>query len=101
MTAPYDKSGYMPLITTAFEALSVSSTAVGFTAATADRAMSAHVSVEGGQVRYRIDGTDPTASVGTLLGDGDELVVWGKADIDAIAFIATAGTVTLNTHYAR
>lgn len=101
MTAPFNKSDYMPLLVTAFEALTVSSSAVAFTAATRDRALSAHASVEGGQVRYRIDGTDPTTSVGTLVQDGDELLVWGKADIDAIRFIAVAGDVTLNTHYAR
>jgi len=92
----------MPVLTTAFEALAVAGTAVGFTAATADRAISAHVSVEGAQVRYRIDGTDPTATVGTILNPGDEIVVWGKADIDAIKFIRTGGTsATLNTHFAR
>lgn len=101
MPAPFDKSDYMPVLTTAFEALSVSGTAVGFTAATSERAISAHASVEGGEIRYRIDGTAPTTTVGTILNDGDEIVVWGKADIDAIQFIATAGAVTVNTHFAR
>ncbi len=49
----------------AFEALAVSSTAVGFTAATYLNRRSAFVQVQGNPVRYRIDGVaDPTASVG-------------------------------------
>ncbi len=101
MVAPFDKSDYMPVLVTGFEALTVDGSATAFTPATADRAISAHVSVEGAQVRYRV-GNNPTASVGTVLNEGDEIVVWGKADIDAIRFIRTGGvSATLNTHFAR
>lgn len=109
MSAPFDKASGTPTDIFAFEALSVSNTAVGFTAATHDPvgatsntpAIAAYASVEGGSVRWRADGTDPTTSVGTLLGDGDEIVVWGTMDIKSIRFISTAGTVTVNTHFAR
>ncbi len=105
---PYDKGGN-PTDIFAFEALTVSSSAVAFTSATHDPvgatsnkpAISAHTSIEGGSCRWRADGIDPTASVGTLLNDGDELLVWGTRDITSIKFIATAGDVTANVHYAR
>ena len=106
MGAPFEKSTGQYTDIFAFEPLSVSGSVVALTAATfapsdGTNAIAAHVSVEGGQVRWRADGTDPTTSVGTLLGDGDETTVWGSRDIISIRFIATAGGVTLNVHYAR
>ena len=102
MAAPFDKSAWMPLETSGFEALTVAGTAVGFTAATSAGAKAAHVKVEGAQIRYRSDGTDPTATVGTLYDVGDEFIVWGKDDMDDIRFIRTGGvSATLNTHFAR
>ena len=72
----------------AFEALTVSTVAVGFTAATigSDRPH-AHVIVEGNAVRYRIDGTDPTTTVGTVLEPGDELILDSTHDLVNIRFI--------------
>lgn len=109
MSAPFDKEHYRPTDTFAFEALTVSSSAVGFTAATyspggaegGTPAVAADVSVEGAQVRYRADGTDPTASVGAIKEAGDEFIVWGTMDIQSIKFIATGGDATLSIHYAR
>lgn len=108
MSSPYDRGDYDPLDTFNFEALSVSTTAVGFTAATmaggADGkpASAAFVSVEGAPIRYRADGTDPTASVGVLKNIDDEFVVWGARDLASVRFISQNGaTATLNTHFAR
>jgi hypothetical protein len=108
MCAPYDKGQYRPLDTFAFEQVTVDDTADALTAATYDPASGngpaivAMIQVETAQVRYRIDGTNPTATVGTLLDAGDELVVWGTMDIQSIRFIRTGGvSATLNVHYAR
>ena len=109
MVAPYDKEHYRPVDTFAYEALTVSGSAVSLTVATHTPggatgntpALVASVSIEGGQVRYRLDGTDPTTSVGTLLNDADELIVWGRSDLLSIRFIAAAGNVTANIHYGR
>jgi hypothetical protein len=107
MAAPFDKNDYHPLDTFAFEQVAVAGTAVGFTAATfgpstGTPALSATVQCETAQVRYRIDGTNPTATVGTLLEVGDEIVVWGTMDIQSITFIRTGGVSgQLNVHYAR
>ncbi len=110
MSEPFAKNSGQPTDSFAFEALSVAGTAVGFTEAThspsgatsGTPAISAHVSVEGAQVRWRADGTDPTATVGTILNEGDEIVVWGTQDIRSIKFIRTGGvSATLNTDFAR
>ena len=107
MSSPFDRGDYDPLDTFAFEALSVGTTAVGFTEATmvpstGKPAAAAFVSVEGAPIRYRADGTIPTASVGTLKNIGDEFVVWGRRDLVSIRFISQSGsTATLSTHYGR
>lgn len=83
-----------------FEALSVSTAAVGFTAATVGNRAHAHVLVEDAAVRYRTDGTDPTASVGTPLEVGDQLKLNNARDIANIRFIRRDGVdATLNSHF--
>ncbi len=110
MGAPYEKASGQYTDTFAFEALTVTgSAAVALTSGTYDPsgvesntpAIAAHVNVEGGSLRWRADGTDPTTSVGALKNDGDEFVVWGSRDIKSIRFIAVGGDVTANVHYAR
>ena len=102
MAAPYDKDSYMPLACFAFEALSVAASSTPFTATTAIAAKMAVAKVEGAQIRYRTDGTAPTATVGVLADPGDVLTVWGSADCLAIRFIRTGGTsATLNTEYFK
>lgn len=107
-TSPYDKAQYDPLDTFAFEQITVAGTAVGLTAATfaptagAGPAKSAHIQCETAAVRWRADGTDPTATVGTNMDIGDEIVAWGGYDLNSIKFISRdGGTATLNVHYAR
>jgi hypothetical protein len=103
-----DQFGF-PLKTFAFEALSVANSPVGFTVATytpdADvghPAELATVKVTGAQIRYRTDGTNPTSGVGTIVEDGDPIVVEGNSDIRAIRFIRTGGqSATLSTEFAR
>ena len=103
MTAPYNRTGYHPLGVFAFEALAVAGApAVGFTAATFTNAIMAAAKVEGGQIRYRTDGTDPTATVGVIANDGEMITVWGSSDLNSIRFIRTGGvSATLNTEYSR
>ena len=102
MPAPFDWGEYQPLDTFAFEALSVAATAVGFTAATFLNAKLAVAKVEGAQMRYRSDGTDPTATVGVLAEVGDTITVWGSPDIRSIRFIRTGGvSATLSSEFSR
>lgn len=87
--------------TIAFENLTVAGTAVGFTAGTYAGAYAAFARVEGAQVRYRTDGTDPTASVGMLADPGDGIPITGSKDLQAIKFIRTGGSATVNAEFMR
>jgi len=57
----------------------------------------AYVQVEGGQVRYRDDGVNPTAAVGMLLVDGAVLEYAGN--LSTLTFITESGTPKLNVSY--
>lgn len=91
----------------AFESITVSSAAIGFTAATYGNpttgaaGTSALVTIESNPVRWRADGTDPTASVGHLLGAGESLEVEGSLDLASIRFIATGSDATARVTYFR
>lgn len=91
----------------AFESITVSSAAVGFTTATYGNpssgaaAKAALVTLETNGVRWRADGTDPTASVGHLMGVGDAIEVYGSLDLASIRFIATGGDATARVTYYR
>ena len=101
MGAPFDQTDYFPLRVFAFEALAVAGTSVGFTAATIAGARMATAKVESGQIRYRTDGTAPTASVGVLANIGDVITAWGSADVQAIRFIATGPSATLSSEFSK
>ena len=91
----------------AFESISVSSstTAVGFTASNITPAFQPTrviITVEDGQIRYRYDGTDPTATVGHLMNSMDALVLKGKKNIEAMKFIRkTTTNATIMVTYER
>jgi hypothetical protein len=82
-----------------YEQLAVSSTSVSLTVpALARRAL---VQVQGASVRWRDDGTDPTAAIGMLLyTDGtipNEFLYEG--DLDEIEFIRVSTDAVLNISY--
>ena len=72
------------------------SAAVGLTVPHPDTAYVV-ITVENHPVRWRDDGTPPTASVGQLLQIGDMLRYDGP--LDRIRFIGTAAGATLNASY--
>jgi len=87
----------------AYESLAIEGTAKGLTstvyAPTGKQAMRAIITVEDAQIRYRIDGTDPTATEGHLLNPMAVLVVIGPKAIATIRFIAkgtTAGKISVS-----
>lgn len=84
-----------------YEDLSVSTTAVGFTASTSLNADYVMVLVSGAPVRFRLDGTAPTASVGDTLEQTDRIELFGTtAEISRAKFISRdGGTATLRCHY--
>ena len=109
MSSPYDRGQYEPLQEFAFETLTVDNTAAGipFTAATMQpggkrTAIAAFCSVETAPIRFRGDGTAPTATVGMLLNVGDTFVVWGTEDLNNAKFIRTTGTSgTVTVRYSH
>lgn len=86
----------------AYESLSVSTAAVGFTAATLDDRQAAFVTCETAAVRFRMDGTDPTASVGHEIEPGDTLTLDSNQQLRKIKFISRdGGTATLRCSFGR
>ena len=88
-----------------FETITVSNVAIGLTAtkyapSNGHTAEHAFVTCEG-EVRYRFDGSDPTASVGHIMQDGSFLIVKGEHQLKSIKFIRTTATSTLQVTYER
>ena len=82
-----------------FEALTVSSTAVGLTAATYGGSNFAHIYVDVADVRMVLTGT-PTASNGIPLAVGDEVYLDSADEIVRVRFIRDGGTdATLQVNY--
>lgn len=54
---------------------------------------------EGQSVRYRDDGTDPTATDGMLIDVGDEF--WYSGNLAEIEFLETTASATLHVSYYR
>ncbi len=91
----------------AYEAITVGATAVGFTTATflpsnARAATRAVITAETAQIRFRWDGTDPTASEGHLLEIGDSYPIEGTQNLRQFKAIRTGATsATLRVTYER
>ena len=79
-----------------YQQITVLTSAVGFTSPPkgANRAM---LICTGQDVRWRDDGTNPTATVGFLLTTGINYIYEG--DLEAIKFIQSAATAVLNISY--
>lgn len=91
-----------------FENLSVSTTAVGFTAArydadTVSPTVKAVVCYNDLQpIRFRMDGTNPTSSVGHQLNDKDVVYIQGYDNISDFRAIRQGGTNSnLMCHFLR
>lgn len=85
-----------------FETITVADTAIGCTAATYASNNDSHIrsvmTLAGGVVRYRYDGSNPTASVGHLLHHGDTVVVEGLVNTSNFRVIRagdTSGTLSV------
>ena len=84
----------------AYEDLTVAATSVGFTAATYLNANYATVHVEGGPVRFRLDGGTPTATVGDTLEIGDDLILDSAHQVADVRFIRRDGaSATLRANF--
>ena len=80
----------------AHESITVAATAIGITAgllnADSEKPIErAILTLETAQVRWTIDGTTPTSSVGHLMEVGDQLILEGYEDIAKFKAIRTGG----------
>jgi hypothetical protein len=75
-----------------YESVTVANTAIGLTAGTYGANIYALITCETAQIRFRIDGTNPTASEGHILNPGDILKLDSNADIAAFKAIRTGAT---------
>jgi hypothetical protein len=81
----------------AFETITVSTTAIGITAGIIDGHNHAVITSENADYRYRVDGTDPTASVGHLITAGTPLILEGSREVNNFRAIRDAAAdVTLS-----
>jgi len=80
----------------AYESITVSSSAVGFTSSvyktSSHTAQVAFITCEDAQIRYRYDGTNPTASEGHILNSGDTLLIEGLTNIENFRAIRTGAS---------
>lgn len=107
MAVRYQNGGYPSY---AFEKITVSSSAVGFTSATYTVAEGATgprktpawalVTVETNSIRYRTDGSDPTSTDGHLLTAGDALVLDHPRDVQKFKAIRVSSDATIQVTYA-
>ena len=78
-----------------YETITVANTAIGLTASkltTARKPISVFITIEDAEIRYRMDGTTPTSTVGHILQPGDSLLVEGWHNMNNIKFIRTTAT---------
>ena len=84
----------------AFESVTVSTSSVGLTAATFGDAQYALITVETAAVRFRLDGTAPTATVGHVREVGEGLELDRNTQLEDIRFIRRDGAdATLRVSY--
>ena len=58
--------------------------------------------VEDAQIRFRLDGSDPTSSVGEILNPFDRVTIENPSDAEAFRAIRTGGTsATIRARYKR
>ncbi len=90
----------------AFEQITVAGTAIGFTstkitpAGAPQQPDTAVCRLETAQIRYTIDGTTPTSTVGTLLETGDTIAVYGHDVLVRFRAIRTGSSGQLNCTYS-
>ena len=76
----------------AFESLTVSTTALALTENLSELADQVFITVETAAVRYRLDGQDPSTTVGHTLDVGDVLELKGRFEIDKFRVIRRDAT---------
>lgn len=90
-----------------FETVTVSNTGIGFTATkyrpadTSRKATTVLLTVEGDSLRFRLDGTNPTASVGHLVTAGGSVTLEGYDNIKNFRAIRVTTDATVRVSFMR
>lgn len=90
---------------TGYEQITVANTAIGFTSTkinpSAGQMLTASCRLETAEIRWTLDGTTPTTTIGTLLEPGDQLIVSGFTNLSLFRAIRTGATSgVLSCHYS-
>ncbi len=95
----------IPLLTYAEEDITVADTAIGLTLTnviSTPPPRQVNMFVEDAQIRYRVDGTDPTSSVGEILNPFDRLTLTHVGNMNRFRSIRTGGTsATIHATFKR
>jgi hypothetical protein len=92
------RTGYMEPIVGSYEQITGLGTAKGLTAPPAGATM-AMIQPETQSIRWRDDGTNPTASVGMIVAAGDILFYTGN--FSDLKFIQVSASAIINVTYYR
>lgn len=84
----------------AHESITVAGTAVGLTDATFGNANRAFLTVETAPIRFTIDGTTPTSTVGHLANPGDVIELEGQDELVQFLAIRVGASATLKATYS-
>ena len=76
------------------ESVTVAGTAIGITTTAADGILptAAYITVEDAAIRFTLDGTTPTATVGHLAQPGDAIELVDRAELTGFSAIRQGGT---------
>lgn len=85
----------------ASESITVTSAAIGLTAATLAGKIHAHITCETNPVRYWLDGTNPSATVGHRLEVGGVLDLDSAHQLANVRFFAVGADATLRVSFAE
>ncbi len=83
------------------ESITVTSAVIGLTVATLAGKVFAHITCETNPVRYWLDGTDPSATVGHRLEVGGVLDLDSAHQLANVEFFAVGADATLRVSFAE
>lgn len=78
-----------------FESITVADSAIGLTAAklsASPKPKKIFITIENAQLRYRMDGTDPSATVGHIANPTDIITLEGYSQLNNVKFIRKGAT---------
>ena len=82
-----------------FQQLTVAASSVSLTVPSG--AITGHCRLETAQIRFTLDGTTPTTTIGTLLEVGETLLLENRGELTGLKAIRTGGTSgLLNVEYS-